>query len=95
MKDTRKLSVIYFINFMITLLLLLLVCFGCENTMEVEYIHSVNGHDVFYTDTINPDDVESIANELIKYYSENFVITSDYGIIEVEDGEIVYSNIKK
>ena len=91
MKDTRKLSVIYFV---ISLVMLLLVCFGCENTMEVDYIHSVNGHDVFYTDTINPDEVMSIANELIKY-SENFVITSDFGIIEVEDGEIIYNNITK
>ena len=26
--------------------------------------------------------------------NDNFVIQSDFGIIEVEDGEIIYSNIK-
>lgn len=90
MKETRKLSVIYF---MISLVMLLMVAFGCSRN-QVDYIHTVNGHDVYYTDTNNPDEVMSIANELIKY-SENFVITSDFGIVEVEDGEIVYNNITK
>ena len=89
MKDTRKLSVIYF---MISLIMLLMVAFGCERN-SVDYIHSVNGCEVYYVETDNPEYVEKVADKL-KTLNDNFIIQSDYGIIEVEDGEIVYNNIK-
>lgn len=90
MKETRKLSVIYF---MISLVLLLLVCFGCSNPVSVDYVHTVNDVDVYYTETINHDEVIDVVNELMKY-SDNFVLQTDFGIVEVEDGEIIYNNVK-
>ena len=89
MKDTRKLSVIYF---MISLIMLLMVAFGCERN-SVEYVHTVNECDVYYVETNNPEYVEKVADRL-KTLNDNFVIQSDFGIIEVENGEIIYNNIK-
>ena len=89
MKDTRKLSVIYFV---ISLVMLLFVCFGCERN-SVDYVHSVNGYDVYYVETDNEDEVVKTANKLMNI-SDNFVLQSEFGIIEVEEGEIIYNNIK-
>ena len=89
MKDTRILSVIYFV---ISLVMLLFVCFGCSHN-HVDYIHTVNGYEVFYVETNNPEYVEKVADKL-KTLNDNFVIQSDFGIIEVQDGEIIYNNIK-
>ena len=89
MKDTRKLSVIYF---MISLIMLLMVAFGCERN-SVDYVHSVGNYDVYYVETNNPQYVEKVADKL-KTLNDNFVIQSDFGIIEVENGEIIYNNIK-
>ena len=89
MKDTRKLSVIYFV---ISLVMLMFVCFGCERN-SVDYVHSVGNYDVYYVETNNPEYVEKVADKL-KTLNDNFVIQSDFGIIEVEDGEIIYNNIK-
>ena len=89
MKDTRKLSLIYFA---ISMVLLLFVCFGCERN-SVDYVHSVGNYDVYYVETNNPEYVEKVADKL-KTLNDNFVIQSDFGIIEVEDGEIIYNNIK-
>ena len=89
MKDTRKLSVIYFV---ISMIMLLMVVFGCERN-SAEYIHTVNGYDVYYVETDNPEYVKLYA-ENMKEYNDNFVIQSDFGIIEVQDGEIIYNNIK-
>ena len=89
MKDTRKLSVIYFA---ISLIMLLMVVLGCERN-SVDYIHSVNGCEVYYVETDNPEYVEKVADRL-KTLNDNFVIQSDFGIIEVQDGEIIYNNIK-
>ena len=89
MKDTRKLSVIYFV---ISLVMLMFVCFGCERN-SVEYVHSVNDYEVYYVKTDNPEYVEKVADNL-KIHIDNFVLQSEFGIIEVEDGEIIYSNIK-
>ena len=89
MKDTRKLSVIYF---MISLIMLLFVCFGCERN-TIDYVHTVNECDVFYVETDNEEEVIKTANRLMNI-TDNFVLQSEFGIIEVEDGEIVYNNIK-
>ena len=89
MKDTRKLSVIYF---MISLIMLLMVAFGCERN-SVDYVHTVNEYDVYYVETDNPEYVEKVVERLM-IHNDNFVIQSDFGIIEVENGEIIYNNIK-
>ena len=89
MKDTRKLSVIYFV---ISLIMLLMVACGCEQT-TIDYVHSVNECDVFYVETDNEDEVIKTANRLMNI-SDNFVLQSEFGIIEVENGEIIYNNIK-
>ena len=89
MKDTRKLSVIYFA---ISLIMLLMVALGCERN-TVDYIHTVNECDVFYAETDNEDEVIKTANKLMNI-SEIFVLQSEIGIIEVENGEIIYNNIK-
>ena len=90
MKDTRKLSVIYF---MISMILLLMVAFGCERPINVDYIHTVNGYDVYYAETDNPEYIEMYAKHL-KESVDNFIIQSDFGIIEVENGEVIYNNLK-
>ena len=90
MKDTRKLSVVYFV---ISLVMLLLVCLGCSNPLTVDYVHSVNGVDVYYVEANNSDEMLGTANELMKH-SDNFVLQSDFGIIEVENGKVIYDNIK-
>ena len=89
MKDTSKLSLIYFV---ISMIMLLMVAFGCERN-SVEYVHSVNEYDVYYAETDNPEYVKLYAENL-KEHNDNFVIQSDFGIIEVQDGEIIYNNIK-
>ena len=90
MKDTRKLSVIYF---MISLIMLLMVAFGCERANHVEYIHTVNECNVYYAEVEEPEYIERYANHL-KESIDNFIIQSEFGIIEVQDGEIIYNNIK-
>lgn len=90
MKDTRKLSVIYFV---ISMIMLLMVALGCERAINVDYIHTVNGYNVYYAETYKPEYVEMYANHL-KENVDNFIIQSDFGIIEVENGEIIYNNIK-
>lgn len=90
MKDTRKLSVVYFI---ISLVMLMMVAFGCSRT-QVDYIHSVNGYEVYYVETDSPESIENVAERLM-IHNDNFVLQSDYGIIEVENGEVVYNNITK
>ena len=90
MKDTRKLSLIYFV---ISMIMLLMVAFGCERANHVEYLHTVNEYNVYYAEVEDPEYIEMYANNL-KEYIDNFVIQSDFGIIEVQDGEIIYNNIK-
>ena len=90
MKDTRKLSLIYFA---ISMVLLLFVCFGCERAIDVDYLHTFNGYNVYYAEAEEPEYIERYANHL-KESIDNFIIQSDFGIIEVENGEIIYNNIK-
>ena len=89
MKDTRKLSVVYFV---ISLVMLLMVVLGCVRN-SVDYVHTVNECDVFYVETDNEYEVIKTANKLMNI-SDNFVLQSDFGIIEVENGEVIYNNIK-
>ena len=89
MKETRKLSLVYFV---ISIIMLLMVAFGCER-YTIDYVHTVNECDVFYVETDKGDEVIKTANKLMNI-SDNFVLQSDFGIIEVENGEIIYNNIK-
>ena len=93
MKDTRKLSLIYF---GISVILVLIFLCGCVNpNMEVDYIHSVNDVEVFYTDDIKSSyDGEYLAEFMVSRGHDNFIIQCELGIIEVQDGEIIYNNIK-
>ena len=90
MKDTRKLSVIYFV---ISLIMLLMVAFGCERANDADSLHTFNGYNVYYAETEDPEYIEMYAEHL-KESIDNFIIQSDYGIIEVENGKIIYNNIK-
>ena len=108
MKDTRKLSLIYFV---VSVIMLLMVAFGCERAnhvenlhtfngyngceraIDVDYLHTFNGYNVYYAEAEEPEYIEMYAEHL-KESIDNFIIQSDYGIIEVENGEIIYNNIK-
>ena len=72
--------------------MLLIVAFGCSR-YELDYIHTYNDCDVFYVETDNPEEVVKVADRLLNI-SDNFVLQSDFGIIEVENGEVVYNNLK-
>ena len=93
MKDTRKLSLVYF---GISVILLLIFLCGCvEPNMEVDFIHEVNNVEVYYTDDIKSSyDGEYLAEFLISRGHDNFIVQCESGIIEVQDGEVVYNNIK-
>ena len=108
MKDTRKLSVIYFVISLIMLLMVALGCErandadslhtfngynGCERAINVDYLHTFNGYNVYYAETEDPEYIELYVEHL-KESIDNFIIQSDYGIIEVENGKIIYNNIK-
>ena len=90
MKDTRKLSVIYFV---ISMIMLLMVVLGCERAIDVDYVHTVNECRVYYAEAEKPEYIEMYANNL-REHIDDFVIQSEFGIIEVQDGEIIYNNIK-
>ena len=90
MKDTRKLSLVYFV---ISMIMLLMVAFGCERAIDVDYLHTFNGYNVYYAEAEEPEYIEMYAEHL-KESIDNFIIQSDFGIIEVENGEIIYNNIK-
>ena len=93
MKDTRKLSLVYF---GISVILLLIFLCGCADPkMEVDYIHSVADVEVYYTDDIKSSyDGEYLAEFMVSRGHDNFIIQCDLGIIEFEDVEIIYKNIK-
>lgn len=77
---------------MISMILLLMVAFGCSRC-ELDYIHTYNDCDVFYVETDNPEEVVKVVDRLLNI-SDNFVLQSDFGIIEVENGEVIYNNLK-
>ena len=95
MKDTGKLRVIYF---MISLVMLLLVCFGCSNQIEetrtcrtyqdMDYVVCYDSNWQSYAEM--KDEGESFVEGGLK----NFVLQSDFGIVEYEDGQLIYSSEK-
>ena len=95
MKETRKLSVIYFA---ISLVLLLMVCFGCENQIEetrtcrtyqdMDYV-------VCYDSTWQSyDEMKNEGQSFVEGGLKNFVLQSDFGIVEYENGQLIYSSEK-
>ena len=100
MKDTRKLSVIYFV---ISLVMLLMVCFGCENAVgdnqseesricrtyeEMDYVVCYDSEWKSY------DDMKLEGVSFIEGGLKNFILQSDFGIVEYEDGHLIYSSEK-
>ena len=95
MKDTRKLSLIYFV---ISLVMLLFVCFGCSNeTEQSRTCRTYQNMDyvVCYDNTWNSyQDMIDEGEEFVKGGLENFVLQSDFGIVEFEDGQLIYTSEK-
>ena len=96
MKDTRKLSVIYFV---ISLVMLLLVCFGCSNqTEEMRICRTYQNMDyvVCYDSAWQSyDEMKDEGESFVEGGLKNFVLLSDFGIVEYEDGRLIYSSEKK
>lgn len=95
MKDTRKLSVIYFI---ISMVMLLLVCFGCENnTDETRTCRTYQNMDyvVCYDSSWQSyNEMKHEGDSFVEGGLKNFVLQSDFGVIEYEDGQLIYSSEK-
>lgn len=100
MKDARKLSVIYF---MFSLVMLLFVCFGCENEVEENQIeetricrtHEDMDYVVCYDSKWKTfDEMEDEGESFVEGGLKNFVLQSDFGIVEYEDGQLIYSSEK-
>ena len=86
MKDTRKLSLIYFI---ISLVMLLFVCFGCEPQQPTEvtdyYILRYDINDEDKTLTVEVGDRVTDSDETIMKLIEELMERKD-----IEDYEIIY-----
>ena len=95
MKDTRKLSVIYF---MISLVMLLFVCFGCSNqTVETRVCRTYQNMDyvVCYDSAWQSyDEMKDEGESFVEGGLKNFVLQSDFGIVEYEGGHLIYSSEK-
>ena len=96
MKDTCKLSLVYF---GISMVLLMFVCFGCENNQieetricrtyeEMDYVVCYDSKRKTY-DEMKLEGVSFIEGGL-----KNFILQSDFGIVEYEDGQLIYSSEK-
>ena len=100
MKDTRKLSVVYF---GISLVMLLFVCFGCENATEdteleesricrtyeeMDYVVCYDSEWKSY------DEMKLEGMSFIDGGLKNFILQSDFGMIEYNGGELIYSTEK-
>lgn len=98
MKDTRKLSVVYF---GISLVLLLFVCFGCEsnevenNQVEESRIcktHEEMDYVVCYdSEWKSYDDMKLEGISFIEGGLKNFILQSDFGMLEYYGGELIYT----
>lgn len=95
MKETRKLSVIYFV---VSMVLLLLVCFGCSNQVEetrtcrtyqdMDYVVCYDSEWKTY------DAMKAEGESFVEGGLKNFVLQSDFGIVEYENGQLIYSSEK-
>ena len=95
MKETRKLSVIYFT---ISMILLLMVCFGCENEVEETRIcrtYEDMDYVVCYDSKWKTfDEMKDEGESFVDGGLKNFVLQSDFGIVEYEDGQLIYTSEK-
>lgn len=94
MKDTRKLSLIYFI---ISLVMLLFVCFGCSNETESRTCRTYQNMDYvvcYDSEWKSYQEMIDEGKEFVKCGIENFVLQSDFGIVEYEDGQLIYTSEK-
>ena len=100
MKDTRKLSVVYF---MISLVLLLFVCFGCSNQLEEEPIEEtricrtyeeMDAVVCYDSSWQSYDEMKDEGESFVEGGLKNFVLQSDFGIVEYEDGKLIYTTEK-
>lgn len=95
MKDTRKISVIYFV---ISLVMLLFVCFGCSNQIEETRIcRSYQNMDYvvcYDSEWQSYDEMKDEGKSFVEGGLKNFILQSDFGIVEYEDGQLIYSNEK-
>ena len=95
MKDTRKVSVIYFV---ISLVMLLFVCFGCSNQTEgtrtcrtyqdMDYVVCYDSEWQSY------DEMKYEGDSFVEGGLKNFVLQSDFGIVEYEDCQLIYTSEK-
>lgn len=100
MKETRKLSMVYFV---VSVILLLVVCIGCENEVENNQIeetricktHEEMDYVVCYdSDWKSYDDMKLEGMSFIDGGLKNFILQSDFGMIEYNGGELIYSTEK-
>ena len=100
MKETRKLSIIYFV---VSLVMLLMVCFGCENGVEDNQIEESRicrtyeemDYVVCYdSEWKTYDEMKLEGVSFIEGGLKNFILQSDFGIVEYEDGYLIYSSEK-
>lgn len=100
MKETRKLSVIYFT---ISMILLLMVCFGCENEVEENQIEETRicrtYEDMDYVVCYDSnwktfDEMKDEGESFVDGGLKNFVLQSDFGIVEYENGKLIYTSEK-
>ena len=100
MKDTQKLSVVYFV---ISMVLLLFVCFGCENAVEDNQLEETRicstyeemDYVVCYdSEWKTYDEMKLEGVSFIEGGLKNFILQSDFGIIEYEGGQLIYSSEK-
>lgn len=99
MKDTGKLSVIYFV----ISLVLLTVCFGCENEVEENQIEETRicrtyeemDYVVCYDSNWKTfDEMKDEGESFVDGGLKNFVLQSDFGIVEYENGKLIYTSEK-
>ena len=95
MKDTQKLSGVYF---MISLVMLLTLCIGCSNQVEETRIcrtYEEMDYVVCYdSEWKSYDEMKLEGVSFIEGGLKNFILQSDFGIIEYEDGQLIYSSEK-
>lgn len=95
MKNTRKLRLVYF---GISLVMLLFVCFGCSNQIEETRIcrtYEEMDYVVCYDSQWKTyDEMKLEGVSFIEGGLKNFILQSDFGILEYEDGHLIYSSEK-
>ena len=97
MKDTCKLSLIYFV---ISMVLLLFVCFGCENSNQIEETRICRTYEemdyvvCYDSEWKTYDEMKLEGVSFIEGGLKNFILQSDFGILEYENGKLIYTTDK-